>query len=300
MKTGQNIQDPLKNISLSADEMLLRNFFPPQIKWFSKSVNQMYRAQPTIAYKMTMAALSFSVRKPLKPKDMAFYAKGKKHIFRCKQKTFNTYSYGKGPEVYLVHGWGSYGARWKLYVDELVRKGYCAVVVDAPAHGTSPGLFLSLPDYVLALKHVFNRAKHLHGVINHSIGGLCSIVALKESTKTGPFKIALLSSFNSAESLLFKFGGSIGIKEEILTGIVPWIPRYAGYGIAHLSVSRHLDARKDDVFMVYDRDDIIVPAIEPMTLLNEHPNIMYCPTYGLGHNLKSPKIIEETIAFISK
>lgn len=279
--------------------MLMRNFFPPQVKWFSKSVNSIHKARPTLAYKMTMVALSFSVRRPLKAKDKAFYAKGTKQTFESKGKRFYTYSYGEGPEVYFVHGWVSYGARWKLYVEQVVAQGFKVVVIDAPAHGTSPGMFLSIPDYVLALKLVFNNAKNVHAVINHSIGSLCSIVALKECSLGKPCKIGLLSSFNTGEALLNKFGRSIGINEQVLTNIVPWIPSYAGYDISYLNISKHLEDLGKDVLMIYDRDDGIVPAIEPMTLLNEHPNITYYPTFGFGHNLKSPQIIEEVINFIT-
>ena len=299
MATKHNLGNPLELATLSADQMLMRNFFPPQIKWFSKSVNNIHKASPTLSYKMTMAALSFSVRRHLKSKDKAFYAKGTKQTFESNGKRFYTYSYGEGPEVYFVHGWVSYGARWKLYVEQVVALGFKGVVIDAPAHGTSPGMFLSLPDYVLALKLVFNNAENVHAVINHSIGSLCSIVALKESSFSKPCKIGLLSSFNTAEALLNKFGRSIGINEQVLTSIVPWIPSYAGYDISYLTISKHLEDLGKDVLMIYDRDDSIVPVIEPMTLLNEHPDITYCLTFGFGHNLKSPQIIEEVVNFIT-
>ena len=285
--------------NLNTDARLLRNFFPPQIKWFSKSVNGVYRLSPVVAYRMTMLALSFSAKRPLREKDKDFYARGTKRTFRCKRKTIHTYSYGEGPEVYFVHGWVSYGARWKRYVDEVVALGYQAVVIDAPAHGTSPGRFLSLPDYVLALKHVFNNAKNMHAVINHSIGSLCSIVALKESIVNKPSKIGLLSSFNTAEALLNKFARSIGIHDQIIDNILTWIPRYAGYDISHLNISSHLENMYAEILLVYDRDDLIVPSMEPMTLLNTNKNINYYPTFGLGHNLKSPEIIRQVVNFIA-
>lgn len=300
MATNHNLLSTLELPTLSKDQMLMRNFFPPQMKWFSKSVNSIHKARPSLAYKMTMAALSFSGRRPLKAKDKDFYAQGTKQTFVSKNKTYYTYSYGKGPEVYFVHGWVSYGGRWKLYVDQVVARGFKAVVIDAPAHGTSPGMFLSLPDYVLALKHVFNNANNLHAVINHSIGSLCSIVALKECIVSKPCKIGLLSSFNTAEALLNKFGRSIGINEQVLTHIVPWIPRYAGYDISYLTISKHLEELGKDVLMIYDEEDSIVPAKEPVTLLKEHPNIRYYQTVGFGHNLKNPQIIEEVVNFITR
>jgi hypothetical protein len=299
MSEEKSLVEYFENQPFTSDALLMRNFFPPQIKWFSRGVNSIYRISPVIAYRMTMLALSFSARRRLKEKDRVFYAKGKKRTFRCKRKTIHTYSYGEGPEVYFVHGWVSYGARWKLYVDEIVALGFQAVVIDAPAHGTSPGMFLSLPDYVLALKHVFNNAKNMHAVINHSIGSLCSIVALKESMINKPCKIGLLSSFNTAEALLNKFARSIGIREHIIDDILTWIPRYAGYDISHLNVSRHLESMYAEILLIYDRDDLIVPSIEPMNLLNANKNINYYPTFGLGHNLKSPEIIRQVVNFIA-
>src|SRR5262245_33403196 len=55
------------------------------------------------------------------------------------------WSWGEGPAVYLVHGWGSRGGRLSAYVQPLVDAGFRVVAFDALAHGDSGGRMSSMP-----------------------------------------------------------------------------------------------------------------------------------------------------------
>jgi hypothetical protein len=51
-------------------------------------------------------------------------------------------SWGSGPPVYLVHGWGGWRGQLGAFVDPLLARGYRVVAFDAPSHGESaPGSF---------------------------------------------------------------------------------------------------------------------------------------------------------------
>src|SRR5215468_8096629 len=65
---------------------------------------------------------------------------------RCGRRTIATWSWGEGPTVLLVHGWGSRGARLHSFVEPLVAAGYRVVAFDAPGHGDTAGRTSSLPE----------------------------------------------------------------------------------------------------------------------------------------------------------
>ncbi|MBT8252842.1 MAG: alpha/beta hydrolase [Flavobacteriaceae bacterium] len=282
----------------TADEKMLQHFFPPQVKLFGNLVNTLHDLHPETSYKLTLSALSFSNRKKIRQKDQDFYNLGIKRSYKFRNKQFNTYSYGMGKEVILVHGWGSFGARWKSYVNRLVNLGYKAIIVDAPAHGTSPGRFLSIPDYIGILMRLFNESHDLYAVVSHSIGGICSTVALNQSIQRKKCKMIYLSAFNSCKTMLNKFSRCIGIKQKIIECIEGWIPKYAGNELSYFSISKHLHTMQADIMLIYDKEDYIVPSTEVLTLLNTHSSIEYIPTFGLGHNLRSDTVVEQVLEFI--
>lgn len=280
-------------------ELLRRKFFPKQIIWVSKFINAMHGINPKTAYRLTMMLLSVSIKRRLRAEDSAFYAKGQREVLYLGKRPFYLYAYGSGPEVYLIHGWASAGYRWKPYVQVLVERGYRAIVVDAPGHGTSPGRLLSIPDYISVLQMVFQQSRNLHGVISHSIGAMCSVIALSQGQVERPFRIALLSTFNACRTLLEKFSMCIGIRDHVIRGVTEWIPEYAGQELSYFSVTRHLANLTCQSMLVYDRDDRIVPSSEVINILNTYPDIRYHPTFGLGHNLKNQQVTGKVLDFIT-
>ncbi len=280
-------------------EMLRRKFFPRQIIYLSRLINAMYRVTPKTAYRLTMLLLSVSIKRRLRPEDSAFYAKGRREVLFLGKRPFHMYSFGKGPEVYLIHGWASAGYRWKQYVEVLVERGYKAIVVDAPGHGTSPGRLMSIPEYISALQLVFQQRRKMHAVISHSIGAMCSVIALSQCKVDRPFRIALLSTFNACQTLLEKFSMCIGIGDQVIRGVSEWIPEYAGKDLAYFSVTKHLSNLPCQSMLVYDRDDRIVPSSEVIDILNTYPDIRYHPTFGLGHNLKNQQVTGKVLDFIT-
>ena len=301
----KEIQIPAFNSSIgmksidSNHERLLNAFFPKSIKLLSKFINSSYKLHPRISYNLLMQVFSFSIKRKLTKRDLDYYARGRKETIRCANKQFNVYTYGNGPAVYLLHGWASCGSRWQNYVELMVERGFQVVVIDAPAHGTSPGYFLSIPDYVSCLRLLFSRSKVIHALVGHSIGALCGIVALNQSGVKQKCQVVMMSTFNSCHALLKKFSDCIGIEPRISSEISHWIPCYAGNDLSYYAITNHLDRISRSSLMIYDRDDIVVPSFEVLEILNSFPTIQYLSTYGLGHNLFCPSVRETVIDFIS-
>ncbi|HEV7501330.1 MAG TPA: alpha/beta hydrolase, partial [Vicinamibacteria bacterium] len=64
------------------------------------------------------------------------------------------WSWGQGPAVYLVHGWGGRAEQLGAFVGPLTARGYRVVAVDGPGHGASAGQLSSAPEIGRALATV--------------------------------------------------------------------------------------------------------------------------------------------------
>ncbi|HEX9936103.1 MAG TPA: alpha/beta fold hydrolase [Longimicrobium sp.] len=98
------------------------------------------------------------------------------------------WSYGSGPTVLLVHGWGGCAGDWSGLTPLLTEAGYRVVMFDFPAHGLSSGVRTALPDMVraihsVALELAFGPAggfAPVEAVVAHSFGGAAAVLAARE------------------------------------------------------------------------------------------------------------------------
>ena len=102
--------------------------------------------------------------------EEAVLAAGKSFRVRTPGGRLAAWSWGSGPRVLLVHGWGGHAGRLSRFVEPLVAAGFSVVAFDAPAHGDSSGRRSSLPDFVDAILAVAAATGPVTAVIAHSMG----------------------------------------------------------------------------------------------------------------------------------
>ncbi len=90
-----------------------------------------------------------------------------------------TWTWGKGPAVLLVHGWGGHGGRLTPFVGPLTRAGFSVVAFDAPGHGGAAGRHSALPEFVDAIRAVAEAHGPFEAAIGHSMGGAACALALR-------------------------------------------------------------------------------------------------------------------------
>jgi len=280
------------------DAQLKAKFFPKGISVVADTINNLYKISPILSAKLTMFLLSVSMRRQLKAKDQSFYQKGIKRTFRCHGKRFNTYTFGEGPKILFVHGWVSNGARWQNYVDEIVAKGFSAVVVDSPAQGTSKGFLLSIPAYINCIRKVLDAHYDWHGIVAHSIGSIVSMIAASEAkTVNRPLKIVLMSTFSDCYALMTKYARCLGIAEEVLNFTKKYIPKLYGNPLSYFSLIDHYKNLSGKGLLIHDRNDIVVPYIEVTKITTSIPDMEYFESTGAGHNLNVAAVRNRVINF---
>ncbi|MFK7771156.1 MAG: alpha/beta fold hydrolase [Saprospiraceae bacterium] len=289
------------SLEAAQDRELKRKFFPKGISILANSINQLHKVSPFLSSKLTMNLLSVAIRKRVKKKDEQFYQKGAKQVFTYKNKTFNVYSYGSGPKVLFIHGWASNGARWKNYVEKIVGKGFTAVVVDAPAQGTSKGFLLSIPDYIQCIKTVLYASESWYGIVSHSVGSLVGVIAASETKiKFDNLKVVLMCTFSDCDALMTKYARCMGIEEGVLTDTKNKIDQIYYEPLTHFSLVDHFKQLDAEGFLLYNPDDIVVPSVEGNKIRRALPALRFFETREGGHNLRSQKVEDEVIKFMGR
>jgi pimeloyl-ACP methyl ester carboxylesterase len=88
------------------------------------------------------------------------------------------YTWGDGPPVLLVHGWGGHAAHMTAFVKPLTQAGFRAVALDMPGHGQSGGRLSSLVHFAAAIKAAGEHFGPLQGLIAHSLGAAGATAAM--------------------------------------------------------------------------------------------------------------------------
>ena len=280
------------------DRDLKEKFFPKGISLVANGVNNLYKVSPFLSSRLTMSLLSLSIRKRVRKEDEEFYKKGRKQSFIFKNKKFNVYFFGSGPQVLFIHGWASSGARWKKYVEKLVAKGFTAVVVDAHGQGTSKGFRLSIPDYIQCIKTVLDSGENWYGIVSHSVGSLVGVIAASESKKQfDKLKIVMMCTFSDCDALMTKYARCMGIAEGVLTYTKNSIDKIYDNPLPHFSLTHHFQQLNAEGFLLYNTNDIVVPSIEVYKIRQALPSLRFFETSEGGHNLKSEIVEDKVVDF---
>jgi pimeloyl-ACP methyl ester carboxylesterase len=215
------------------------------------------------------------------------------------------WSWGTGPSVLLVHGWGGFAAQLESFVDPLVRAGYRAVAFDAPSHGASgPSRHgrrqATFFDFAEALVELARTVAPVAGVIAHS-GGCTSVAwALRKgwSVPAGVF----IAPMGSPIAYRRVFGEALSIPDAVLDRFASNVERRLGFTWPQLEVADVSNvADTPPLLIVHDRDDRETSLRESQNIAAAWPDASLRTTTGLGHNriLRDPGVIAEAIEFIA-
>ncbi|MGC9671285.1 alpha/beta fold hydrolase [Planosporangium sp. 12N6] len=214
-------------------------------------------------------------------------------------------SWGEGPPVYLVHGWGGYAGQLAAFVPALVSLGYRAVAFDMPSHGRSaPGVFgprsSSIPEFAGALAAVAATFGPAHAVIAHSMGGTATAAALRDGLPVR--RVALIAPMASPVAHLRQLADVLGFGERTLRRLQVRIGHRIGAPMHHFDVpDLGRTVAVPPTLVVHDRDDASTPVADGEAIAAAWPGSRLRVTSGLGHRriLRDPAVVAEVLDFVS-
>jgi pimeloyl-ACP methyl ester carboxylesterase len=252
---------------------------------------------PTLAAPVAERLFLTPPRYPQPARERAALASARRTIIHA-ASPIATWTWGHGPRVLLVHGWGGRGAQLAAFVPPLLAAGYSVVTFDAPAHGTSPARESSVVAFVDAIHAVGRAVGPVHGVIAHSIGAAAMGCALRDGFPTdaavflAPPADLTLHADMILEALGFGRRARDLMRERVERRLgVPW---------SRLDVRDLAPRMRTPLLVVHDREDTEVPWQEGAMIAQAWPGATLSTTSGLGHRriIRDAGVVRETVEFV--
>ena len=220
-------------------------------------------------------------------------------------------SWGSGPAVYLVHGWGGWGLQLAAYVPPLIEAGFRVVLYDALSHGTSdPGRYgrrsTTLPEMADGLSAVTARFGTPYAVVAHSFGAPVTAWAMRGGLEPG--RLVFIAAANSFGPVVDEFQRMLGFGPRTRRRLGPRFVRRVGHRLDEFDVDAIgadlLAARGTlpPLLAIHDRGDAETPLAGSVAITEGWPDAVLHETEGLGHRqpLWHPETIALTTTFLTR
>jgi pimeloyl-ACP methyl ester carboxylesterase len=207
--------------------------------------------------------------------------------------------WGRGPLVYLVHGWGGTGGRLAAFVSPLVAQGHAVVAFDAPGHGGSRLAMSSMPEFARALLAVADLCGPAHAVIGHSLGAAASALAVAQGL--APKRLVLIAPPADPGAFLIPFAGALHLSPEVMARLQARSERRLRFRWTDLDLRRMQPPHPVPLLVVHDRDDRTVP-IENGAAVAASWKGRLLETSGMGHAgvLRHPDVVRAVLSFVAE
>ena len=210
-------------------------------------------------------------------------------------------TWGDGPAVLLMHGWGGARAQMTGFVGPLLGAGYRVVAYDQPAHGESDGRMTNLLEIAPTMDVVGQHAGPFHAIIAHSFGTLITSYALVERDFPPPARLVYFGAFNQLLDSLPRFQVQAGLSDEIMDGFRAMLFENFGRGVLEAITNESLVPRiQIPALMFHDITDNVTPVEDSRAVARVWKQAQLIETEGLGHRgaLQSKPIHEQVVKFL--
>ncbi len=211
-----------------------------------------------------------------------------------------SYDWGKGPVVVLVHGFGGRAAQMAGFVAPLVAAGYRVVTFDGPAHGASAGTHTALPDFVRAIEKVAESIGPLHAVIGHSMGAAAMAATLARGLEAE--RAVLIAPPAYPGTYLAQLGTALGATDKVIGRAQAWIEDTYKAPFDEFRTALNTASLDMPGLVIHDAHDRKIPMADGQAAADSWPGAHMMVTEGLGHAriLQDPHVIAAVTDFVDQ
>lgn len=237
---------------------------------------------------------------PLRPQEEAFLETGEPFSVAHAGLQLAGWSWGRGPVVVLMHGWGSRAGRFRLFVPELQARGFRVVAFDGPGHGRTGGSSASLPQFAAALAAVSDVVGPVSAFIGHSLGGAAALFAMGRLVP--PVPAVLISAPSDPVVFWRRFVRHLAIPRSVRDRLQQDLERRFGITWDDLNLIPVAAALPSALLVIHDEGDEDVPVEEGRAIAAAAPGGSFVLTHGLGHRaiMRDAAVVRLAVEFISE
>lgn len=237
-------------------------------------------------------------RRPLTPDVRALLQRGVPFAVRVEGRRVAGWSWGQGPAVVLVHGWGSRGGRLGAFVEPLVQRGYRVVAFDGPGHGASEGRMSSMIELARALIVIADAHGPFVAAVAHSIGAAATTLALTLglTLRTAVF----IAPAADPAAWTITFARQLGFSDAVMARMKARSERRLRFRWDGLQVAQLARGQTAALLVFHDRGDDTIPWAEGQAVAAAWPGAELVSTAGLGHRdiVRDPAVVARATEFL--
>lgn len=208
---------------------------------------------------------------------------------------------GEGPTVLLVHGWGERASAMGNLIAPLVAAGHRVVGMDLPGHGANPASRTDLPSAAASLRAASAHLGGVDAVVAHSLGGLATVVALRDGLNAGA--VVLLAPAVRLDAALARFAVQMRLPSRAVAGLRHDIANRFGPAVwEDYRADRIAAGLTTAALIVHDEADPQVDLADVQALTESWPGARLHSTTGLGHRrlLRDPGVATAVTQFLTE
>jgi len=272
------------------------------IRYFRTRINLLVQVAPQSAARLALKLFSTPFRKP-KKHIPALFQQAEQLSFPLEGITIRGYRWNhpRPHKVLLIHGFESSARNFDRYVTPLLDKNYEVIAFDAPAHGTSGGTQINLPQYIRTLQQIYQLYGPIQSFMAHSFGGLALAHFLETIPHDTRTRVALIAPATETTSAIDGFFTLLGIDPKVRPPFDQLIFNIAGVRPAHFSIRRAMQHIQAQVLWFHDEQDDMTPLADALKVRDDHhPHLSFVITQGLGHRAiyRDNQVMKRVIEFL--
>jgi pimeloyl-ACP methyl ester carboxylesterase len=252
-----------------------------------RSVSVVSHVAPSLAARRAERLFLTPPRYAAPAREREVLAHGRALTVRVGEHRLATWTWGSGPRILLVHGWGGRGGQMGAFVEPLVSEGFSVTAFDLPAHGLSDGRTATIPEMATALGGVLDAMGPIAGIVAHSGGGAVSAWAVRRALLGGfvdlPRAIALVAPAAKLRVYLERFMDTCGLSTRARTQLERRLEARVGVPPEALDLTRFARELPLAALVVHDQDDAEIPWADGAAIAAAWPAAELVTTRGLGH-----------------
>lgn len=242
-------------------------------------------------------------RRRLSPDARAVLATGRRFALEVEGRRVVGWRWGsaEAPLVYLVHGWGSRGARLAAFVEPLLALDLGVVTYDTLGQGESARGMTSMPEFARTLQAVVAQQGAPRAIVAHSMGCAGTTLAMSWGLEAG--RLVFLAPAADPPAWVAPFARQLGLRSDVLERVRARSERRLRVRWADLNVpalARGL-SRRPDLLIVHDEADETVRWHDGSAIAAAWPNSRLVTTQGLGHRgvTSDSRVVRQAVDFLT-
>ena len=190
-------------------------------------------------------------------------------------------TWGEGPAVLLVHGWGGHSGQMTPLVEPLLAAGFRAVAVDLPGHGESEGRLSSLVHFAGAIERAAGLFGPLAGLVAHSFGAAACTYSLSRGLAAR--RAVFFAPPARFDSFWARFRTGVGVAEPVWRLMVDGAEAWLDVRFADIAPADLAPRMASPLLVLHDASDREMDFAEGAELAARWPGARLVRSEGLGH-----------------